>query len=415
MRLLQINSNGDLSLVEYFGNSIPPYAILSHTWGADDDEISFKDVKKNRARSKPFGYRKARFCGEQALRDDIHFFWVDTCCIKQESSQEVGEAVNSMYRWYHNAVICYVYLADVTVGAASHRDTDSELAWLSDFRSSRWFTRGWTLQELLAPMSIEFYSQDGYRLGDRTTLLAQIQWATGIAEAALLGSPLSNFSVEERISWARKRTTKREEDAAYSLLGLFGIHMPLIYGEGRRNALKRLQREIVRASRDESLPPMLSVPYEHISSAIDPPPVDATTVAKAEPIGHAGISDASTENSLHAASPAVQFLFRIDESRETRQESTLGANEHPRVIRVNEGVTGRWWKCGSHVREVSELPRTWRLFKTTSAYYNARKGYFVAQGGKTIPPCCRTFHYVVVRSPSPRSHGTMMIFPWFCD
>jgi len=399
MRLLQITSDGDLSLVEHFGNSIPPYAILSHTWGADDDEISFKDVKKNRARSKPFGYRKVRFCGEQAQRDDIHFFWVDTCCIKQESSQEVGEAVNSMYRWYQNAVICYVYLADVTVGAASPQDTDSELAWLSDFRSSRWFTRGWTLQELLAPMSIKFYSQDGCRLGDRATLLAQIQWTTGIAEAALLGSPLSNFSVKERISWALKRTTKREEDVAYSLLGLFGIHMPLIYGEGRNNPLRRLEREVIRASTEDPLPPMLNVPYVQIASAANPPPVGATTEAKADSIGHAGISDPSTGNSLyqasmiHAALAGIQFIFRIDE---TIQESNLEAGEPPRVIRVDRGVTGKWWKCGSHVREIPELPSTWRVFTTTSIYYEASKGISIAHGGKTFSSHCRAFHYIVV-------------------
>ncbi|KAI4928981.1 hypothetical protein J4E85_005603 [Alternaria conjuncta] len=178
MRLLQINNDDDLSLVEYFGTDIPPYAILSHTWGADDEEISFKDVKKNRARSKPSAYRKVRFCGEIARRNGIFFFWVDTCCIKQESSQEVGEAINSMYRWYHDAVICYVYLTDVTVGTVTHEGIASVSDWSTAFRSSRWFTRGWTLQELLAPVSIEFYSKDGYRLGDRTTLVQQIQMST---------------------------------------------------------------------------------------------------------------------------------------------------------------------------------------------------------------------------------------------
>jgi hypothetical protein len=264
MRLLQINSAGDLSLVEYFGNDIPPYAILSHTWGADDDEISFKDVKKNRARSKPSGYHKLRFCGEQALRDGIHFFWVDTCCIKQESSQEVGEAINSMYRWYHNAVTCYVYLYDVTVCGST------QSGWKLAFRNSRWFTRGWTLQELLAPISIEFFSRDGYRLGDRTTLQLEIYWATGIALAALRGDPLSSFTVDDRISWARNRITKREEDAAYSLLGMFGIHLPLIYGEGRENAFRRLHREIAKGTRDDPLYPALNLPPTVVSKVTPP-------------------------------------------------------------------------------------------------------------------------------------------------
>jgi hypothetical protein len=254
MRLLQINRNGDLSLGEYYAPNIPPYAILSHTWGSDGDEISFQDVKKNRARSKPLGYRKVRFCGDQALKDGIQFFWVDTCCIDKGSSQEVSEAINSMYRWYHDAVTCYVYLVDVTAEDTTRKIRDSKPAWLLAFRNSKWFTRGWTLQELLAPVTIEFFSLDGHRLGDRTTLISEICSVTGIAEAALRGSPLSGFTVDERFSWARTRATKKEEDLVYSLLGIFGIYMPLIYGEGRVHALGRLQREITTASSEGPLP-----------------------------------------------------------------------------------------------------------------------------------------------------------------
>jgi hypothetical protein len=293
MRLLQINSNGDLSLVEYFGSDIPPYAILSHTWGADDDEISFKDIKKNLARSKPSGYQKVRFCGDQALRDGIHFFWVDTCCIKQDSDREVGEAINSMYRWYHNAVTCYVYLADVAVG-----ESTSPLA--VQFRSSRWFTRGWTLQELLAPVSVQFFSWDGHLLGDRTSLLPAIQSVTGIAKAALCGSPLSSFSVDERISWARTRITKREEDAAYSLLGIFDIHMPLIYGEGRKNALKRLQREIDTASREDPLPDLLNLPPAGVTntSATNPNAKGTSTAATSSHDSRAKMDSVSIVKSI---------------------------------------------------------------------------------------------------------------------
>jgi hypothetical protein len=277
MRLLQINRNGDLSLGEYYAPRIPPYAILSHTWGSDGDEISFQDVRKNRARCKPLGYPKVRFCGDQALRDGIQFFWVDTCCIDKGSSQEVGEAINSMYRWYHDAITCYVYLADVTAGDATSQTRDSEPAWLPAFRNSRWFTRGWTLQELLAPVNIEFFSLDGHRLGDRTTLISEICSVTGIAEAALQGNPLSSFTVDERFAWARTRATKKEEDLVYSLLGIFGIHMPLIYGEGRIHALRRLQRELTRASSEDSLPLVLSnapVAANSFTSglSIEPPP-----------------------------------------------------------------------------------------------------------------------------------------------
>ncbi|KAH6866606.1 heterokaryon incompatibility protein-domain-containing protein [Alternaria rosae] len=356
MRLLQINSNGDLSLVEYFGNDIPPYAILSHTWGTDDDEISFKDIKKGRARSKASGYRKIRFCGEQALRDGIHFFWVDTCCIKQESSQEVGEAINSMYRWYHDAVTCYVYLADVTVGIVTHEEIASVSEWYLAFQSSRWFTRGWTLQELLAPVSVEFYSKHGYRLGDRTTLVQQIQLSTGIAEAALRGSPLSNFTVEERISWARTRATKREEDAAYSLLGLFGIHMPLIYGEGRRNALKRLRREIVRASREEPFSEMFNP-----SSIVGP---GATNPFLGAPTTH--------------TTPDLQFTFRIDEIL-FLPDPVWGK---PYFTRGEPGISGAWWMCGSLIHRIPELPGWFRHFDTTTVYYRSEK-FAVAHGDRT--------------------------------
>jgi hypothetical protein len=202
MRLLQINDDGDLSLVKLFGIDIPRYAILSHTWGADHEEVSFKDIMKNRGKSKA-AFRKIRFCGDQALKDGLRFFWVDTCCIKQDSSQEVGEAVNSMFRWYRNAVTCYVYRADVVVGHSVQQYPDTKWTWILAFQSSRWFTRGWTLQELLAPLSIELFSSDGQRLGDKTSLLYGIHDITKIAVEALQGSPLSRFTIEERISWAQ--------------------------------------------------------------------------------------------------------------------------------------------------------------------------------------------------------------------
>jgi hypothetical protein len=392
MRLLQINGDGDLSLVEYFGSDIPRYAILSHTWGADDDEISFKDVKKNRARSKPSGYHKVRFCGEQALRDGIHFFWVDTCCIKQESSQEVGEAINSMYRWYHNAVTCYVYLADVTVANPTYQDTDSESLWYSAFRSSKWFTRGWTLQELLAPVSIEFFSQDGYRLGDRTTLLSQIHWITRIPKAALRGTPLSTFAVEERISWARTRVTKREEDAAYSLLGLFGIHMPLIYGEGRRNALKRLQREIVSTSKEELLSPLLSLSSVVASSTTTSHPSGNLALPVSSPTDYSGRKSFSRAPKSHTVLD-VRFVFRIDEIRPVFDSGLVGNSTN---IRVNEGVTWKWWTCGPSIYQTTVSTDALRHFDTVTVYYESGK-LTVLQGGKTISSHCTTCLFIVVQ------------------
>ncbi|KAI9775928.1 MAG: hypothetical protein M1839_000717 [Geoglossum umbratile] len=242
MRLLRLENDGEFSLVEFIGKNIPCYAILSHTWGSDDEELTFNDLVNGTGKSKA-GYRKIRFCGKQAANDGLQFFWVDTCCIDKSSSAELSEAINSMFHWYQDAARCYVYLSDVSV-STSDGDDEFSRRWKPAFKKSRWFTRGWTLQELIAPTSVEFFSKEKQRLGDKQSLEQTLHEITGIAIEALRGSPLSHFSVDERMSWAANRQTKREEDKAYSLLGIFEIHMPLIYGEGREKALIRLQKEI---------------------------------------------------------------------------------------------------------------------------------------------------------------------------
>ena len=243
MRLLELKTNGEFSLTKYLINNIPPYAILSHTWGDDDEEVTFKDLVEGTGKSKA-GYRKIQFCGEQAASDGLQYFWVDTCCIDKSNSAELSEAINSMFRWYRDAAKCYVYLSDVSINDYDQNDQFSQ-SWESAFRESRWFTRGWTLQELIAPASVEFFSREGKRLGDKKSLERQIHEITGIAVQALQGSPLSDFSVAERMSWAEKRETKRKEDKAYSLLGIFDIHMPLIYGEGRKKRSAGFKRRSI--------------------------------------------------------------------------------------------------------------------------------------------------------------------------
>ncbi|KAI9782682.1 MAG: hypothetical protein M1839_004669 [Geoglossum umbratile] len=228
MRLLQLEDDGKFSLVEFVGKNIPSYAVLSHTWGPDDEEVTFNDLVNGTGESKA-GYRKIRFCRRQASNDGLEFFW--------SSSAELSEAINSMFRWYRDAARCYVYLSDVSVSTSSRR-------WKPAFKKSRWFTRGWTLQELIAPVLVEFFSVEGELLGDKKSLEQTLHEITGIATEALRGSLLSHFSTDERMSWAVKRQTKREEDAAYSLLGIFSIHMLPIYGEGRQKALNRLLKEI---------------------------------------------------------------------------------------------------------------------------------------------------------------------------
>ena len=245
MRLLELLPNGDFRLTrKLLDNAIPPYAILSHTWGDDESqEVTFEDVVEGAGRDK-VGYEKIKFCGEEAARDGLRYFWVDSCCIKKSSDSELSEAINSMFRWYRRAEKCYVYLSDVSIGKKKRTDQNSQNIWDDAFRKSRWFTRGWTLQELLAPSSVEFFSREGCPLGDKQSLEQKVHEITGIQVSALLGSPLSQFSVDERFKWAQNRDTTRREDWAYSLLGIFDITMPLIYGEGREKAVFRLRKEI---------------------------------------------------------------------------------------------------------------------------------------------------------------------------
>ncbi|ETS82698.1 hypothetical protein PFICI_04574 [Pestalotiopsis fici W106-1] len=258
MRFLTLE-DGNLRLTSYYGD-FPPYAILSHTWGTNEEEVTFKDLWDGSAQKKK-GYRKIEFCARQAAADGLSHFWIDTCCIDKSNSTELSEALNSMFRWYRDAAKCYVYMSDVTIGDNSADDSvESEepreelaqSAWEPAFRQSRWFTRSWTLQELLAPKSVEFFTSDGHRLGDKQSLDDEIQEVTDIAAAALRGGDLMSFTVEERMSWASRRQATRDEDHAYALLGIFDVYMPPIYGEGRRHALRRLRKEIEEYEREEA-------------------------------------------------------------------------------------------------------------------------------------------------------------------
>jgi hypothetical protein len=243
MRLLNVDADGSLSLTTFIGNKIPSYAILSHTWEADNQELTFQDLQNGIGSSKA-SYRKIQFCREQAQKDGLQYFWVDSCCIDRSNITELSEALNSMFRWYWNAAKCYVYLSDVSKDDLDLITWTSQVPYESAFRASRWFTRGWTLQELLAPRSVDFFTKEGMHLGDKKSFELQIHETTGIALAALRGHPLPQFSVKERMSWAEGRKTTWEEDQAYCLLGIFNVHLPLIYGEGKMNAFIRLQEEI---------------------------------------------------------------------------------------------------------------------------------------------------------------------------
>lgn len=241
MRLVNTST---LELHESVGSDIPKYAILSHTW--EDGEVLFHDMANLGALHLP-GFAKISKLCERARSESLEFAWIDTCCIDKSSSAELSEAINAMYEWYRRASVCYVYLSDISVLAHNDEEkADRE----KKFKDCRWFTRGWTLQELLAPRYVKFFDKDWIHFGSRRSLVPALVSVTGI-DATHLERP-HWASIATRMSWASSRKTTRVEDVAYCLLGLFEINMPLLYGEGEK-AFQRLQHEILKASDDESI------------------------------------------------------------------------------------------------------------------------------------------------------------------
>jgi hypothetical protein len=251
MRLLQLQGTDRFSLVEFINDDIPQYAILSHTWGPDNEEVTFEDILKSTGKGKP-GYAKIRFCAKQAAQDNIRYFWVDTCCIDKSNSAELSESINSMFQWYKRAHRCYVYLSDLGDGWLRLRETNPH-ALQTGLQACRWFTRGWTLQELIAPHDLLFYSSTWRLVGSKKELLEPISNITRVDPLVLSNRcELNELSVAKKLSWAAHRQTRRIEDQAYCLLGLLDVNIPLIYGEGEK-AFMRLQDELLKLSADASL------------------------------------------------------------------------------------------------------------------------------------------------------------------
>ncbi|KAK3502834.1 heterokaryon incompatibility protein-domain-containing protein [Neurospora crassa] len=230
-----------LELEEFVGADIPAYAILSHTW--ETGEVTFHDAKaKLLGKQTSQGARKVAKACEVAAEHGLAYAWVDTCCIDKSSSAELTEAINSMFQWYRLSQICLVYLSDLKAVELDHA-----------MYMSRWFKRGWTLQELIAPPRLIFYDQDWKKRGTKEDLASLLSKITRIDIGILLDpSRVYTVPVGKRMSWAADRQTTRLEDRAYSLLGIFDINMPLIYGEGPK-AFTRLQEEIIRRSNDVSI------------------------------------------------------------------------------------------------------------------------------------------------------------------
>lgn len=203
MRLL--NATTQPLQFETFYCDIPPYAILSHTWGEEDEEATFQDLQGGTGSHKP-GYQKIKACCEQTKRVGLRYVWIDTCCIDKTNSVELQEAINSMFNWYKRSTICYAYLFDYE-GVAEMQDLDL-------FRACKWFTRGWTLQELIAPAKMLFYDRKWTWIGSRTDLRVLISSITRISTEVLGGEDLELSSVAQRMSWASMRKTTRAEDMA---------------------------------------------------------------------------------------------------------------------------------------------------------------------------------------------------------
>lgn len=245
MRLLHTTSH---HFADFYDDDTPPYAILSHTWNAGQEVTIQEWLNQTDAVKAKSGYGKIHDACRQAKGDTYEWIWIDTICIDKTSSAELSEAINSMFAWYRDAALCYVFLADVPpVTDQAGGDNDVYLP----LRGSRWWTRGWTLQELLAPSSLIFFAADWSLLGTRDGLAAVIMDITSI-RATDCHRETRKASVARKMSWLSQRKTTRVEDLAYCMLGLFDINMPLLYGEGPK-AFIRLQEEIIKQTPDQTI------------------------------------------------------------------------------------------------------------------------------------------------------------------
>ncbi|KAI1453899.1 heterokaryon incompatibility protein-domain-containing protein [Annulohypoxylon moriforme] len=248
MRLLNIETMRVESLPTREITEIPEYAILSHRWGAVEDEVVFDEMQNRSEKAqRKKGYQKIQKCCEIASSTGFEYIWIDTCCINKEKQYELDSTLASMFKDYREAQVCYAYLPDVSAD-------DNPFDEGSEFRRSSWFRRGWTLQELVAPLSVIFFDRDWNEIGTKSNLKAVINEITDIPHKVLSMNESRNISLAERRAWANGRDTLKIEDKAYSLMGLLGIKIPVKYGEGEE-ALRKIDAEIERLKGIESRDP----------------------------------------------------------------------------------------------------------------------------------------------------------------
>ena len=247
--IMRLINSKTLELRSFLPHEIPDYVILSHRWGPE--EVTYRNISQNPIsdESSPArqlrGFSKVKGTCQLASDNGYSWVWIDSCCIDKESSADVDKAINSMWAYYAKSNICYVYMADIP---------DAQAGWTISFQNSNWFTRGWTLQELIAPIYVEFYAADWSPIGTKLERYKEIAEITAVDMDVLSQSEsIDGYTTAERLSWAAHRQVTQEEDEAYSLLGLFQIHMPMLYGEGRSRAFARLQEAIYLSTCDDSI------------------------------------------------------------------------------------------------------------------------------------------------------------------
>lgn len=238
MRLINVHTFKQAD--RFKDNRIPPYAILSHRWG--ESEISYQDFLNATEDTLNTGFAKVAHACDQAKKTGLDWIWIDTCCIDKTSSTELSKSINSMFRWYRDAQVCFAHLEDVNP-LSNDKEEDQIL-------NSEWFTRGWTLQEMLASRNMQFFDVNWAPLGSRSQLSADISRVTRISPEHL--EDFRGASVAQKMSWMADRVTFEEEDMAYCMLGIFDLNMDLRYGEGKK-AFIRLQEMIISSIPDESV------------------------------------------------------------------------------------------------------------------------------------------------------------------
>lgn len=350
MRLLHSKT---LEFEEFFDSDIPKYAILSHRW--EGKEMSFQEFQDDNKRAHP-GFAKIQSCCSIAQRRKLDWVWIDICCIDKKSSAELTEAINSMYRWYEKAVECYAYLNDFSL-AGPDQVKDWKATRMS-FQKSAWFTRGWTLQELLAPYTVIFFDRAWNSFGSKDSLAAEVSSITGIEVDHLTLARTRSVTVAQKMSWASKRKTSRIEDIAYCLLGIFDVNMPLLYGEGMK-AFMRLQLEIIKRSNDESIFAW-TAPFDAFdigllaltplffsnSQDIQHEPYESKfyDIAESRPYS-------MTNKGLELYLPRSDFNVSMDEVALILNCCKHDSNDSPH-IKIKLCRVGRRWRridCGSHI------------------------------------------------------------------